>query len=223
MISTSVITGFLGSGKTTLLRRLLASPEMSHTAVLINEFGEVGIDHFLVRKVDENIVLLNSGCLCCTVRDDLVETLAGLQPELEDGHLEAWLRFSSEFLGTQCPDDLRIVSYAALEILDTEFEELGRRLKEQRRQPWCRTPAFRLSELPPLGKVAEADLLDFLEDPANSSCDPGIQTEIAERLITRTGGAFEETVALLQEAESGSWYDLLAQLRREQGGEQTSP
>ncbi|HSS48309.1 MAG TPA: hypothetical protein VLX28_05125, partial [Thermoanaerobaculia bacterium] len=147
---------------------------------------------------------------------------SGLQPELEDEHLEAWLRFSSEFLSSQCPDDLRIVSYAALEISDTESEELGRRLKEQRRQPWCRTPAFRLSELPPLGKVAEADLLDFLEDPANSSCDPGIQIEIAERLITTTRGTFEETVALLQEAESGSWYDLLARLRSKQGGELTS-
>ncbi|HEX4966462.1 MAG TPA: toll/interleukin-1 receptor domain-containing protein [Thermoanaerobaculia bacterium] len=146
----------------------------------------------------------------------------GLQPGLKDGHLEAWLRFSSEFLGTQCPDDLRIVSYAALEIPETASEEISSRLKAQRRQPWCRTPAFRLSELPPLGKVAEADLLDFLEDPANSSCDPGIQTEIAERLVTKTGGTFEETVALLQEAESGSWYDLLAQLRREQGLELTS-
>jgi len=72
--------------------------------------------------------------------------------------------------------------------------------------------------LPPLGQVAEADLLDFLEDPANSSCDPGIQIEVAERIVTQTGGAFEETVALLQKAENGSWYDVLADLRREQGG-----
>jgi TIR domain-containing protein len=141
---------------------------------------------------------------------------SGLQAPLEDEHLEAWLQFSSELLATQCPDDLRIVSHAALEIPDSAHDGFARALKEQRRKPWCRTPAFRLTELPPLGKVAEADLLDFLEDPANSSCDPGIQTEIAERIIAKTGGAFEETVALLQEAESGSWYDLLAQLRREQ-------
>lgn len=143
-------------------------------------------------------------------------TASGVQPELKDKHLEDWLRFSSEYLGTHCPDDLRIVSYAALEVPDTQYEKLAHGLKEQRRQPWCRTPAFRLSELPPLGQVGESDLLDFLEDPNNSSCDPGIQTEIAERIIAKTGGAFEETVALLQEAESGSWYDLLAQLRREQ-------
>lgn len=148
---------------------------------------------------------------------------SGLQPELADEHLEAWLRFSSEYLGTQCPDDLRIVSYAALEIPGSRYEDLAHTLKEQRRQTWCRTPAFRLSELPPLGQVGESDLLDFLEDPNNSSCDPGIQTEIAERIVARTQGAFEETVALLQEAESGSWYDLLAQLRREQEGDVASP
>ncbi len=85
MIPTSIITGFLGSGKTTLLKRLLTSPDMRDTAVLINEFGEVGIDHFLVRKVDENIVLLNSGCLCCTVRDDLVETLDDLDNRRRTG------------------------------------------------------------------------------------------------------------------------------------------
>lgn len=142
---------------------------------------------------------------------------SGLQSRLEDQHLEAWLRFSSEFLGAQCPDDLRIVSYAALEIPAARHEAFSRQLQEQRRQPWCRNPLFRLSELPPLGKVAESDLLDFLEEPANSSCDAGIQQEVAEKIIARTGGAFEETVALLQEAESGSWYDLLAQLRKDEG------
>jgi G3E family GTPase len=64
------------------------SPEMRQTAVLINEFGEVGIDHFLVRKVDENIVLLNSGCLCCTVRDDLVETLDDLYSRRQAGEFD---------------------------------------------------------------------------------------------------------------------------------------
>ena len=74
----SVLTGFLGSGKTTLLRRLLAHPDMEETAVIINEFGEVGLDHLLVEKIDEDAVLLNSGCLCCTVRGDLVESLRRL-------------------------------------------------------------------------------------------------------------------------------------------------
>ncbi|MDQ5915498.1 MAG: hypothetical protein QG584_1390, partial [Pseudomonadota bacterium] len=64
----TVLTGFLGAGKTTLLNHLLQQPAMSDAAVLINEFGEVGIDHHLVVKIDDNLVLLDSGCLCCSVR-----------------------------------------------------------------------------------------------------------------------------------------------------------
>lgn len=74
----SVITGYLGSGKTTLLNRLLRDPGMARAAVIINEFGEVGLDHLLVTAPAENTVLLANGCLCCTIRGDLVETLAGL-------------------------------------------------------------------------------------------------------------------------------------------------
>lgn len=77
-VPVSVLTGFLGSGKTTLLRSLLAHSDMRDTAVLVNEFGEVGLDHLLVREVTEDVVLLGSGCLCCAVRDDLVSTLADL-------------------------------------------------------------------------------------------------------------------------------------------------
>ena len=69
----SVLTGFLGSGKTTLLGKLIKHPDMHNTAVVINEFGEVGLDHFLVERADEDTVLLDSGCLCCTIKGDLVE------------------------------------------------------------------------------------------------------------------------------------------------------
>ena len=71
----SIITGFLGSGKTTLLNQLLSSPELADTAVLVNEFGEIGLDHLLVDSVDEDIVLLESGCVCCSVRDDFSASL----------------------------------------------------------------------------------------------------------------------------------------------------
>ena len=74
----SVVTGFLGSGKTTLLGRVLSEPSMSNTAVLVNEFGEVGLDHHLLRRVDERTVLLGGGCVCCTTREDLVEALLEL-------------------------------------------------------------------------------------------------------------------------------------------------
>jgi G3E family GTPase len=78
-----VITGFLGSGKTTLLQRLLLSPKLSRTVVLINELGEVGLDHLLIRHVEESMVLLKSGCVCCTVRDDLKTTLRDLLSKRE--------------------------------------------------------------------------------------------------------------------------------------------
>lgn len=129
--------------------------------------------------------------------------------------LTDWLRFSSEFLVAHCPDDLRLVSFLPQEVPAEEHDDFARRLQEQRLQHWI--PTFRLSEFPPLGKVAEFDLLDFLEEPKNSSCDANIQREVAARIIAKTGGAFEATVALLQEAEAGSWYDLLATLRAEQG------
>ena len=74
----SVVTGFLGSGKTTLLNRLIQHPAMDKTAVVINEFGEIGIDNMLVEQVDDDVVLMSSGCLCCTIRGDLVDTLKGL-------------------------------------------------------------------------------------------------------------------------------------------------
>ncbi len=74
----TVITGYLGSGKTTLLRGLLACPDLRDTAVIVNEFGEVGLDHLLVESGSEDVVLLDSGCLCCTMSDSLADTLADL-------------------------------------------------------------------------------------------------------------------------------------------------
>ena len=76
----TVLTGFLGAGKTTVLNHLLRQPALARTAVLVNEFGEIGIDHLLVEKLDENTVLLNAGCLCCTVRGDLVRVLREMLP-----------------------------------------------------------------------------------------------------------------------------------------------
>jgi G3E family GTPase len=74
-IPLTILTGFLGSGKTTLLKRLLSDPQMAGTGVIINEFGEVGIDDALVEKLDDDAVLLPSGCVCCEVRGDLIESL----------------------------------------------------------------------------------------------------------------------------------------------------
>ena len=84
----SIITGYLGSGKTTLLNRLLRDPGMARAAVIINEFGEIGLDHLLVATPSENTILLQNGCLCCTVRGDLVQTLADLLAKRGAGGLD---------------------------------------------------------------------------------------------------------------------------------------
>src|SRR5471032_1686926 len=83
-IPLTVLTGFLGAGKTTLLNRLLKDPALSQTAVIINEFGEIALDHLLVEYVGDNMVLLQSGCLCCTMRGDLVDALETLLRDLDN-------------------------------------------------------------------------------------------------------------------------------------------
>ena len=82
-----LLTGFLGSGKTTLLSRLLASEDFRDTAVIINEFGAVSIDHELLRSADETIITLGNGCLCCKTSSDLAATLDDLRRRRDDGEI----------------------------------------------------------------------------------------------------------------------------------------
>jgi len=88
----ALLTGFLGSGKTTLLSRLLAHPELGETAVIVNELGEVAIDHHLLRRVDERTVVLGNGCVCCTLRGDLADELRDLLDRRDRGEIPAFRR-----------------------------------------------------------------------------------------------------------------------------------
>ncbi len=141
---------------------------------------------------------------------------ADAQPPFTLAQMGEWLRFSSEFLTAHCPDDLRIVSFLAIELDADKHQKLADDLGRQIWQPWCANPLFRLDSLPPLGSVTERDAFMYLLDK-RSGCDPSLRQEIGQRLIARTGGEFAQVVALIEEAQNGSWYDLLARLRREQG------
>ena len=99
----ALLTGFLGSGKTTLLSRLLAHPGMGETAVIVNELGEVAIDHHLLRRVDERTVLLKSGCVCCSLRGDLADELRDLLGRRERGEIPAFRRVVVETTGLADP------------------------------------------------------------------------------------------------------------------------
>ena len=99
----TIVTGFLGSGKTTLLRRVLAGADTHGTAVLINEFGEVGLDHHLVQQVDEQTILLGNGCVCCTVREDLVQALRNLLDQDQQGTIVPLQRLIVETTGLADP------------------------------------------------------------------------------------------------------------------------
>jgi G3E family GTPase len=103
MIPVNVVTGFLGSGKTTLLREILRSAEFSDTAVIVNEFGEVGLDHVLLEEVEEGVLLLESGCICCTIRSDLKETIRNLHDKAARGDMPKFSRVVIETTGLADP------------------------------------------------------------------------------------------------------------------------
>ena len=102
-IPVTIITGFLGAGKTSLLNRLLKDPALADTIVIVNEFGEIGLDHLFIETQDDNMILMASGCLCCTIRGDLISTLEDLIKKHDTGILKAFKRVMIETTGLADP------------------------------------------------------------------------------------------------------------------------
>ena len=102
-VPVTIVTGFLGSGKTTMLNRLLKRPALADTVVIVNEFGEVGLDHLLIEQAIENTVLLKNGCICCTVRGDVADTLEGLWQQRAAGAIPPFSRIVIETTGLADP------------------------------------------------------------------------------------------------------------------------
>ncbi|MBL8701933.1 MAG: GTP-binding protein [Alphaproteobacteria bacterium] len=102
-IPVGLVTGFLGSGKTTLIKRLLERPQLAATLVIVNEFGEVGIDHDLLEASSDDTILLANGCLCCTIRGNLVDTLLDVLAQRQAGRLRDFDRVIVETSGVADP------------------------------------------------------------------------------------------------------------------------
>ena len=144
MVPLHLLTGFLGSGKTTLLRRVLADPAMADTAVIVNEFGEIGLDHHLVTPLTEAVVLLKSGCLCCSIRQDLAHGLRDLLAQREAGKVPAFGRIVLETTGLADPGPIlttlaanpSVAGLVRLGAIVTTVDGIhGERQLERRREP----------------------------------------------------------------------------------------
>ena len=145
-IPLTLITGFLGSGKTTLLGHLLRDPLLSDAVVLVNELGEVPLDHHLLRQIDEKTVILDSGCVCCTIRSDLVDELRDLQVRQHRGEIPAFRRVIVETTGLADPvpvlatllqDPLLAAHYMADGVVTT-VDAINAPLQARRQPEWVK-------------------------------------------------------------------------------------
>ena len=179
----TIITGFLGSGKTTVLNQLLQDKKFSDTAVIINEFGEIGIDHLLVETSfeEDEIVVMQSGCICCTIRGDLVDTLADLETRTGAGDLPFFNRVLVETTGLADPapilqtimsDPLLVGKYRLGGVVATVDAVNGTNTLDQHQEA-----------------VKQAAVADRLFVTKTDIADPGQTTELEARLGDLNPGA----------------------------------
>jgi G3E family GTPase len=117
-VPVTILTGFLGSGKTTVLNYLLRQPELAGVVAIINEFGEVGLDHLLVETSEERFALLDNGCICCSVREDLIQTLKDLKARCAAGSMPAFHRVLVETTGLADPVPVLHTLMTSSDLLD---------------------------------------------------------------------------------------------------------
>ena len=175
-IPVTLITGFLGSGKTTLLNHLLRDPGMADTAVVINEFGEIAIDHLLVETALENTLVLQSGCICCTIRGDLVDTLTDLVGKMQRNEIPAFSRVAIETTGLADPAPV-LQTLASEPLLKDKFV-----LRAVVTTVDCVNAASQMSRFPEASKqVALADVLVLTKaDLANESSKSLLEAKLRE-------------------------------------------
>lgn len=204
MIPVNVVTGFLGSGKTTLLREALQDPALSDSAVIVNEFGEIGLDHLLLEEIEEGVLLLESGCVCCTIRSDLKFAIRDLQDRAARGEIPAFRRVIVETSGLADPAPI-VSTVLAEPVLRSHFR-LGNIVctvdalngfGQLERQPECAKQAL----------VADRLLI--------TKCDLAGEEEIVA-LSDQLAGL---NPAALRTRSCGSGFDVQALFRRDVGDE----
>ena len=182
----SVITGFLGSGKTTLLNKLLHHPGMGDSAVIINEFGEVPLDHLLVEAIEGEVAVLSSGCVCCSLRSDLEQTLRGLLARRDRAEVPAFSRLLVETTGLA--DPAPIAQLMLNNPLVSHFVRLDTIV----------TTVDAVNGLRQIGEhteaVKQAALADRLLLTKTDLASPGTITELEQRLVSLNPAAARHVV-----------------------------
>ena len=226
-IPVNIITGFLGSGKTTLLNQWVNTEEFKDTLVLINEFGDVGLDHELVQSVDDTVVLLGSGCICCTLQGELIQSLATNFIKASEGAIPKFKRVLIETTGLADPagvistlnnDDFCVEQYrydGTVTVLDGQF------VREQLQKQYEAVKQIALADIILISKtdLIDADEIDAIAQVARSinSSDkihPMIKGHITPKIMEEIGPYKE--FSKQNNAQVKEWLDI--KLPNAQGG-----